>query len=83
MDFEVKELIKLGLFLKENNIDFGNIMDITTFQEYCETGCLIDYDGFGQEIILEDCLLRLGNNISPSGMRNININAQYIVWWNR
>lgn len=55
VDFEAPNLgIKLNLFSTEVYLDSGDLMTITDFIDCCECGGFIDYDGFADELVIND-----------------------------
>lgn len=91
---------KAGSFTEEVNLvnpeafdpDGGDPFPIEEFIHMCETGALIDYDGFAEEILLDKKVI-LNNKVSPSEalrtkkqLRDLNArfdNKLEIVWYNR
>lgn len=57
-----------------------HVMTIEEFEEYCKSGYLIDYDGFGYPV-------RDGKyakiHIRPSKRDDIPKDATHVVWYNR
>ncbi len=60
---------------------FGELMKVSTFIEYCETGMFIDSDGFALPI--KDYLMDEDIRIYPSNLSKIPSDCECIIWFNK
>lgn len=68
-------------YTRNINESCGDLFSVNEFREICETGGLIDYDGFGHPV--------RGNKenvdiwIQPSELDRIPADASHIMWYNK
>lgn len=58
-----------------------DVYTVKEFNEFCECGAFIDYDGFGHPV--KDSLADYSIDIFPSSLEDIPEDATHIIWFNR
>jgi hypothetical protein len=61
--------------------DYGDLMSVEKFKEYCRDGCFIDYDGHGYPV--KDNKMTYDIIIKPSKLKDIPNDTTHIMWFNR
>jgi hypothetical protein len=64
--------------------DYGDIMSVTDWKDSVACGAFIDYDGFGEQVILlKDGRYVISSQITPSRSFAIDDRCTHIIWYNR
>lgn len=61
---------------------FGDLMTVDEFKELAEQGTLIDFDGYGMQVVNRKVAKHL-DNVYPSKAGSIDFEATHILWINR
>jgi hypothetical protein len=73
---------KVDLFDMMTNPDRHYILTVEEFNEDCECGALIDYDGFGHAID-ENGYMDTTYDVKPSRRNELPASVTHIEWYNR